>query len=346
MVLNHPDDEFHFFFDRPYDKQFIFADNVTAHILSPPSRHPLLWYLWFEKSVPRKLKAIKADVFYSGDMYCSLKADVPTLMVSHDLNYEHHPEYLPWSARKFMSHYSPKYHRRADKLVAVSHATRKDITELYDIPSDKISVAFNAVPEGFAPLSEEEKKQVRDRWTMGLPYFVYVGSLHPRKNIPRLLEAFEVFKKQSDFPHKLVIYGRVAFKSEKIFDTLEIMEHKGEVIFLENDILPVPEIMGGAAGLCFPSLFEGFGIPILEAFHAEVPVITSNVSSMPEVAGKAAILVDPKNTSAIADAMTMLVVDTGFSEQLITEGRKQREKFSWDKSSGLIYEELQDLLYR
>ena len=340
IVLAHPEHEFHFLFDRPYDEQFIYADNVTPHILRPPSRHPVLWYLWFEWAVPRKLKAINADVFYSGDMYCSLRTDTPTLMVSHDLNYEHHPEYLTKSVRKYMLHYSPLYHKKAGKLIAVSEATKKDIVKIYGIAHDKINVAYNAVPDGFAPLPEERKQNIRNQWTSGKKYFVYVGSLHPRKNVARLLQAFDSFKKQSGLPHKLVIYGRVAFKTKEIFDSLSQMVHKADVIFLKDGSLSVPDIMGAAEALCFPSLFEGFGIPILEAFHAEIPVITSNVSSMPEVAGEAAILVDPLDPLDIAAAMVKIAADRVLSKRLVAIGKKQRENFSWDKSAEVIYKEL------
>ncbi len=343
MVQDHPEDEFHFFFDRPYDEQFIFAANVTPHILSPPSRHPILWYLWFEKAVPKKLKEINAQVFYSGDMYCSLKTDCPTLMVSHDLNYEHHPEYLPWTARKYMSYFSPRYHRKADKLVAVSEATKKDIIQFYELPAKKISVAYNAAPDGFRPLSIGQQESIRNKWTSGQPYFVYVGSLHPRKNIPRLLQAYEAFKKQSGHPHKLVVYGRVAFKSKAIFDTLENMSFKEEVLFLDDGSLPVPDIMGAAAALCFPSLFEGFGIPILEAFACETPVITSNVSSMPEVAGRGGLLVDPLDSTAITQAMLLIVSDNNLSQALISAGLQQMKLFSWEQSSEHIYKELKNL---
>ena len=122
--------------------------------------------------------------------------------------------------------------------------------------------------------------------------------------------------------------------------TLKSMTHTSEVLFLDSTDLSVPEAMGAATALCYPSLFEGFGIPILEAFAAEVPVITSNVSSMPEVAGEAALLVDPKSTDDIARAMSRLVTDPQLAKTLIEKGRSQKTLFSWDNSAGLIYEAL------
>ena len=339
IVAAHPDDEFHFLFDRAYDDQFIFGPNVIPHVLSPPARHPFLWYLWYEWAVPRALKKIQPDVFYSGDMYLSLKTLVPTVMVSHDLNFEHHPEFLPSLVARYFRHFCPQYHKRADQLIAVSETTKQDIIDTYGIPTSKITVATNATPGGFAPMSPDEKNKIKNQFTASQPYLLFVGSLHPRKNLARLLTAYDKFK-STGHPHKLVIYGRKFFKTDKMTSTLKSMTHTSEVLFLDSTDLSVPEAMGAATALCYPSLFEGFGIPILEAFAAEVPVITSNVSSMPEVAGEAALLVDPKSTDDIARAMSRLVTDPQLAKTLIEKGRSRKTLFSWDNSAGLIYEAL------
>jgi len=309
MVLAHPEDEFHFFFDRPYDEQFIFADNVIAHVLSPQSRHPILWHLWFEWAVPKKLNEIKADVFLSGDMYLSLKTKVPTLMVSHDLGYEHYPEHIKWSHRKFMLSYSPKYHKKADHLIAVSEATKKDIIQTYQIPQNKITVAANAVPEGFLPLGDDEKKKIRNKLTGGNPYFIYVGSLHPRKNIANLLLAFDKLKSENTVPHKLVVFGRAAFKTSKIYDTFKKMDYKEDVLFIDDKNLPVARAMGAAEALCYVSLYEGF-------------------------------IVNPNNVHSIAEGMWKVASDKSYSDKLVDAGKIRVEKYSWDKSADTIFKEL------
>jgi len=341
LVEAYPEDEFHFFFDRPYDEQFIYGPNVVPHTLSPPARHPLLWYVWFEWDVTRKLKSIGAEVFYSGDMYQSLRTKVPTVLVSHDLGYEHYPKHIPWLASKYYRHYFPKYHRAARKIISVSEATKKDVVERYGIAPNKITVATNAAPDGFRPLSKNEKTSIRNKVSADQPYFVFIGSLHPRKNLARLLAAFDLFKETSELPHKLVIYGPKFFKTGDIFETHQKMKFKDATIFLDNDAGTVPEILGAATALCFVSLFEGFGIPIVEAFTAEVPVITANVSAMPEVAGDAALLVNPKDLKQIAAAMHQIATEPGLTTSLIKKGREQKKKFSWDKSAELIYEELE-----
>ncbi len=344
MVLANPQDEFHFIFDRQYDASFIFADNIIPHVLGPQSRHPILWYYWFEISMPALLKKISADVFFSGDMYLSMKSKVPTLMVSHDLNYEHYPQFLRWSHRKYMQHYSKKYHLKANHLVAVSQATKQDIISTYHIPEDKISVAHNAAPEFFKPIEDNSIREVKANLTDGQDFFIYVGSLHPRKNVAGLLLAFDKFKKQTSKPHKLVVYGRQAFKTGKIFDTYNQLVNKNDVVFISDNEMNLPEVMASATALCYVSYFEGFGIPILEAFQSETAVITSNVSSMPEVAGDAALLVDPYDISSIADAMSLITSDKNLRSDLVVKGKLQRAKFSWKESAAIIYRELSKLV--
>jgi len=343
MVLAHPEDEFHFFFDRPYDSKFVFADNVIPHVISPPARHPILWYLWFELAVPKKLKEIKADVFLSGDMYLSLRAKVPTVMVSHDLGYEHYPSHLRWSHKKYMLHYSPQYHKKAAHLIAVSNATKADIIKTYQLSTDRITVAHNAAPHGFIPIPREKKEKIRTQFSDGNPYFIYVGSLHPRKNISNLLLAFEQFKSTNKLPHKLIIFGRIAFKTNKVFSTLSNLQFKKDVLFLSDDDCSVSKLMAAAEALCYVSLYEGFGIPILEAFSCKVPIITSNVSSMPEVAGEAALLVDPKDINDISTAMLKITSNDVLRAKLIDLGYKQKEMFSWDISAETIYESISTL---
>ena len=345
MVLSHPEVRFHFLFDRPYDEQFIFADNVIPHVIGWPSRHPLLWYLWFERSLPKFLRNNNIDVFYSGDMYMSLQADIPTLMVSHDLNYLHYPEGLRWSHLKFYQKYMPLYHKAADHLITVSEATKKDVIEKYNVKEDNITVAYNSVPSGFEMMTKEEIADVRMKFTKGCPYLVYVGSLHPRKNVERLLLAYDRYKSADDNADniQLVIYGRKAWKTDAIFSIYNQMKYKEDVVFLSNEDATVHKITGAATAMCYVSLFEGFGIPILEAYKCGVPVITSNVSSMPEVAGEGALIVDPKNIASIAEGMSTIVNDESLRRDLIQKGQKQLELFSWKKSADTIFEKLQKI---
>lgn len=342
MVKAHPEIEFHFLFDRPYDPEFIYADNVRAKVLFPQSRHPILWYWWFELSVKRYLDKHKIDVFYSADMYLSLRSKVPSLYVSHDLNYIHFPRGLRKIDYWYLNYFFPKYHKRADHIIAVSEFTKSDIIKQFHIDPDKISVAYNDVPAGFRKFSDHEIKQARIKYAENKPYFFYVGSLHPRKNVSRLLQAFDKFKSDYGTSHKLLIYGRRAFKTGDIFHVYKNMNHSSSVQFLDNSYGSVQKVLPGADALCYVSLFEGFGIPILEAFHSGVPVISSMASSMPEVAGDAALLIDPVNIDAIASAMfEVLKKDT--RHKLLVRAENQMKRFSWERSADIIWHQIKQL---
>ena len=216
MVISHPEVEFHFIFDREPDPKFIFADNVKPVVLFPPARHPFLYIAFFEFAVARYLRKINADLYLSPDGYLSLRSKVKQIAVFHDLNFEHFPQDFPkihlWHYKKFF----PKYARKADKIITVSEFSKKDICECYGINPDKIEVAYNGANEIFSPVSEEVKKEIRDKYTEGNPYFMFVGSLHPRKNLARLFTSFDLFKKRNNNDIKLLIVGSKRWWTEPI----------------------------------------------------------------------------------------------------------------------------------
>lgn len=337
LVALRPDDEFLFLFDRPYDAGFVFADNVRPLVVPPPARHPLLWYLWFEWAVPRVLRKQQADVFLSPDGYCSLRTPVPTVMITHDIAHVHYPEQIPGLVRRYYNYFVPRYLRRAERVLTVSEAVRQDIHTYYGIPLEKMTVAHNGLRGQFAPLPETEQAAVRQKYADGQPYFFYLGAIHPRKNLVRLIRAFDLFKKEIDSPVQLLIGGRMAWQAGPVQAAWQAARHQSAIHFLGYlDDREVERVLGAALGLTYVSLFEGFGLPILEAMHAEVPVITSNSSSMPEVAGDAALLVDPEDEKAIAAAMLYVWREPDFRQRLIAAGREQRTRFSWNRTAHLV----------
>lgn len=342
MVLDHPEDEFYFFFDRAYDPSFIFADNVKPLVLHPQARHPILWYLWFEWSVPYYLKKYDIDVFYSGDTYASMKTSVPTLIVCHDIAYKHYPDHIRVSHKRYYQNNFPKFHKKADHIVAVSNFTKQDIVKTYDIEPSKVTIGYNATPNGFSPLSEDQKRQIREELAEGNPYFIYVGSLHPRKNVVNLIKAFDIFKTDHGTKHKLVLVGRMAWKNEELKKTYETTTHRDDIILtghISNEQLP--RYLAAAEALTYVSVFEGFGIPILEGMSSGTPVITSNVSSMPEVARDAALLIDPHDPLSIASGMHNIISDDQLRQDLIAKGLKRAKAFSWKNTADHIYAELE-----
>ena len=340
MVAAHPEDDFYFIFDRPYSKKFIFGDNVHPIVMFPPTRHPLLMIYWFEWAVYRLLKKLQPDVFFSGDTYLSLRSKIPTLLVSHDLAYLHYPDHIPLSHRLYYRYFFPIFHRKATEIIAVSQFTKNDIIRQYGIDGDKITVAYNAGNGHFFPIPESTQIEIRRDFTDGKPYFVYLGSIHPRKNIENLIKGFEHFKSAYETDHKLVILGRLAWNTGTFLKTWNQSPFKQDIIQTQIPRKDLPRYIGSSEALCYISLFEGFGIPILEGFESGVPVITSNVSSMPEVAGNAALLVDPHDPESIKSAMFQIATSPELRKNLVEKGFHRLKDFSWEKTAEILYEKL------
>ncbi len=337
MVINHPEDKFYFFFDRPFSTKFLFADNIIPKILYPPTRHPLLMIVWMEIMLKRELKKLKPDVFFSGDTYMPLNPDVPTVLVSHDLAFLHCTNNVDFFNKKYYHYFFPKFHKNADRLIAVSNFTKNDIVDKYGINPKKIEIVHNAANGHFRPISMESKQKIRKKLTNGNPYFVYLGSIHPRKNIVNLIKAFNLFKSDTNNNYHLAIIGRPAWKTEEYYKTLEASPYRNFIVTKQLKREELPEVIGSADAMFYVSLFEGFGIPILEGFEAGIPVVTSNTSSMPEVAGDAAILVDPRSPDSISKAMKNLSKNENLRQSLVKKGFERLRHFSWNKSASKTY---------
>ena len=345
ITIAHPEHEFYFIFDRKWDERFIFSDNVIPVKVGPQARHPFLYYIWFEWSIPRILKKIKADVFLSPDAYLSLRTKVPSIPIFHDLNFEHYPKDLPVLERKYYRYFFPRYAKKAEQIVTVSEFSKKDIVKLYDVPPGKVSVVYNGVNEDFKPVSEAEQKTYRDKHSKGCPFFIFVGALHPRKNLVRLFQAFDYFKEQQRTDIKLVVVGNKKYWTREIQEAFEEMKHKDEVYF--SGRMTAEELhraVGSALAMAYVSYFEGFGLPIIEAFRCDTPVVTSNVTSMPEVAGDAALLVDPFSVKSIAEGLEKIALDPELRTRLISKGRERSRMFTWQNSAEQLWAVIEKVL--
>ncbi len=337
LVARHPEHEFFFLFDRPFHPAFVPAPNVKPLVAFPPARHPVLWYAWFEWAVPPLLCRCRADVFLSPDGYCSLRSPVPTVMVTHDLAHVHFPEAVPALVRRYYDRFVPRYLGRAEQVVAVSTFTAGDIERHYRISARKIRVACNGCDPAFQPLADGEKEVVRARYAGGRPYFFYVGAMHPRKNIARLIAAFDRFKTETGGELKLLLAGRLAWQTGALRAAWEAAAHREDIVFL--GYVPdeaLAKLTGAAFALTYVSLFEGFGVPLIEAMYCDVPLLCSDAASMPEVAGNAALLVHPQDVGSIAAGMRRLWQEEALRENLVMQGRTQRLKFTWEQATDVV----------
>lgn len=345
ITASHPEHEFYFIFDRQWDDRFIFSDNVIPVKAGPQARHPFLYYIWFEWTIPRVLKKIKADLFLSPDAYLSLRTKVPSIPIFHDLNFEHYPKDLPVLERKYYRYFFPRYARKAEQVVTVSEFSKKDIVNLYDVLPEKVSVVYNGVNEDFKPVPEDEQEACREKHSEGCPYFIFVGALHPRKNLVRLFQAFDYFKEQHRTEIKLVVVGNKKYWTREIEEAYNGMKYNEEVLFsgrMSADELH--KAVGSALAMAYVSYFEGFGLPIIEAFRCDIPVVTSNVTSMPEVAGDAALLVDPFSVKSIAEGLEKIALDPELRKDLVKKGRERSLLFTWQNSADKLWAVIEKVL--
>ena len=340
MVDSHPEHQFFFFFDRKPDEEFIFGPNVTPVVLCPQARHPVLWYLYFEWATPWALKRYKIDLYLTPDGMMPLHPKVPTLTVIHDLNFEHATGNLKPSHQRYMEHYFPRFARNATRVATVSAYSKKDIAETYGIDPNKIDVVYDGAHSNYRPHTEDEKAAIRQRFTNGCPYIIFISTILKRKNLANLLIAFDKVKQQGHESLKLVVVGSRVWWQDELAEAYNNMRHREDVVMPGHvDPADLSALLSAAQMLVYPSYFEGFGIPILEAMYAETAVVASNTTSMPEVGGDAALYIDPSDPDSIARAIESLD-DDSLRESLIEKGRQQRTLFSWDRTAELLWDSM------
>lgn len=345
LTRQHPEIEWLFLFDRKFSDEFIFAENVRGRVVSPQARHPALWYWWFEQSLPAVLRREKPDLFISPDGFLPLKSNIKSLGVIHDINFEHHPGYIPKLVGKYYRHYFPKFAHKADRLATVSEYSRADISETYGVSTEKIDLVYNGCGHFFAPLSPERREAMQQEITEGSPYFIFIGALNPRKNMAGMLRAYTEYRRQGG-NNKFLVVGEKMFWDREVENIYESHPYRSDLVFtgrLEGKDLS--RVLAAAEALLFVSHFEGFGIPIVEAFTCQTPVITSTTTSMPEVAGDAALLCDPNSYQQIAEAMHE-VSDPSVRNSLIAKGKERAKLFTWERSAEMMWQSIQKTLGR
>ena len=365
MVLAHPEHHFFLLFDRRPPEKYRFADNVTMVNLCPQARHPVLWWMFFEISVQAALKRYKIDLYVSPDGMMPLHPHSPTLSVIHDLNFEHSSDNLRPSHQRYMCHFFPRFAHAATRLATVSEYSRRDIVETYGIDEGNIDVVYDGAHSRYRPHTPEECADVRRRFTGGSPYIIFISTILKRKNLANLLLAFDKVKdefgEQSSesgvnaaapgqpqthnselrVPNselKLVVVGGRFWWQDELKEAYDTMRHKEDVIMLGRvEPEDLSTLLSASEMLVYPSYFEGFGIPILEAMYAETAVVCSNTTSMPEVGGDAVLYIDPASPEDIAKAIRQLLDNPSLRNDLIVRGRTQREKYSWDRTAKLLW---------
>ena len=345
LVQQHPEVHFQILCDKGFTENYFDFPNVTKHKIFPSLRHPILYVFYLEIVVTWFLKKHKPDLFLSMDGYLSLLSNTKQLPVICDINFEHKPEDLPFRNRVYFTTFFKRFANKGERIATISEYSKKDIADFYKININKIDNISCGIDAKFNPIDEEKKTLVKNKWSNGKEYFFFLGSMHPRKNIKRLIEAFIQFKQTTKSDFKLLLGGSILWQASDFKEAYDNSNIKDDIIFLGrlNDT-DLNNVLGAAYCLSFAPIFEGFGLPIVEAMQAGVPVICSNTSSMPEVAGNATLLFNPSIVKEITTAMQMIYEDKNLRLQLIKAGHQQKLLFSWDKTAQLLWQSIKKCL--
>ncbi len=343
IIKNNPSVSFIMLCDKNYTETYFDFENVRIQKVFPPYRHPLLYIFYLEFVLPFVLRKHKPSLFVSAEGFLSLLSSCKQLPLFYDLNFEHYPENIPLKNRLYFRFFFKRFARKATRIATISAYSKSDIIEQYKIPAEKIDNVSCGINSNFYQLTDVEKSDASMKYSGGVPYFFFVGSMHPRKNMLRLLQAFNEFKRISNSNFKLVIAGVMHFSRSEMQEYYASCNYKTDILFLgrlSDDELK--KALGAAYALTFVPVFEGFGLPIVEAFEAGVPVLAANATSLPEVAGDAAVYADPFDVSSIANGMLSLYENKDeLCEKLIAKGLIQKQHFSWDKTAVLLWNSME-----
>ena len=305
----------------------------NATICTLPMNERFMAVLWHRARVPLPLELFTGTInlFHSPDFVLPPLRCRHTIVTIHDMSFLVMPECALPSLVRYLTGSVPRAVLRADVVVAVSHSTKADLVQLLGVNEDKVVVGKEGVGDDFSPVTDEVLlQQARATYVGADPFILNVGTLEPRKNQARLIQAYHQLIQENGIPHRLAIVGRRGWLYENVFAMVERLQLKERVLFLghvpDQDL---PALYSLADIFVYPSLYEGFGMPPLEAMACGTPVVASNVSSLPEVLGDAALLVDPTNVTELAQAMFQALTDQATRQALIAKGFERAKKFTW-----------------
>jgi glycosyltransferase involved in cell wall biosynthesis len=295
-----------------------------------PSHHRLeRWALGVEAA------RLRLDLLHSPDFVPPAFGYQRSVITIHDLNFLYYPQFLTSESHRYYNRQIEWAVRRADHILADSHATQADLISLLAVPNEKVTVVHLAAAPSFRPLPDVEVRRILARYGLEPGYLLFVGTLEPRKNLTGLLQAYKLVlsEKESTTPPLVLVGGR-GWLYEDVFARVEALHLVKQVRFLHG--VPdgdLPAVYNGASLLATPSFYEGFGLPALEAMACGTPVVVSDRGSLPEVVGDAGVLVDPDAPDSIAQGLAKVLADASLRARLREAGLARAESYTWEKTA-------------
>lgn len=292
------------------------------------------WW-WDQVGFPRAAASSGADLWHQPAFSAPIRHGKPLVVTIHDLIAIHFAEDIPLGSRLYFGKWMPFSYRFADHIIAISEYTKRDVINLLGLPDEQITVIHEAADEVFRPIRErDELERVRAKYKTGSRYILHVGTLNPRKNLEFLVRVFAVARKKVGPSWKLVITGKKGWYYEGLFQAVAALGLQDSVVFTGYvDEADKPALYNAASIFAFPSLFEGAGLPPVEAMRCGVPVVSSNTSSLPEMVGAGGILLSPTDAKGWVRALTSLMTDASLRREYAAKGQKQAKRFSWERTA-------------
>ncbi len=305
------------------------VEEIVVPILPIPGHQSLRMFV----QIPYLLRKAKVDVVIEPGHFgpFNLPKSIRRITVIHDLTPLLFPEMHTFHGQLLQKIFLPGILRRADHILVNSAYTHSDLVKFFPFCKDKTTVTLLGKEAHFQP---DIRPDILKKYGIEPPYFLYTGTIEPRKNLQTLLKAFDLFKKKSGLPHQLVWVGKSGWKNKEIFESIEQSAFRQAIV--QTGYVPgteLPALYSQAEAFVYPSLYEGFGLPVLEAMACGQPVISSNVSSLPEVGGEAALYIDPKDHEALANHLLRLAQDPGFRKAKAEASLLQAAKFGWEETA-------------
>lgn len=339
LARQHPQHRFYFLFDHPYDREFIFSENIHPLILPPSARHPVLRKYWFDVKLPVMLRKIGADVFVAANGFCSLNTKIPQCLIVHDPGFLHHPGGHGKSRYRFYRHYIPRFLKKASRIAVDSAFFKNEMVNSYPVAAGKIDVVYQGVREVFRPAAVGEQTAIKEKYTAGREFFLYAGTLQSSPHLINLLKAFSIFKKRQQSGMKLVLTGRADPRDKELLPLLQTYKYREDVV-LTNDLKEeeLAALTASAYALVCPSLPEGSAVAVLEAMKCGVPALGSNHPALQEIGEAAALYFSPADPADAADKLMLIYKDENLRSRLVESGKQVAGKYSWQRTADGVWE--------